>query len=985
MRVTLQMKTDNSIYNINKAYSKLNKLNNDLASGVCVSKASDNPTAAYTALRYELMTNQSTTYISNIKTGDLMLGQSDNSLNSVNTVLTKSKAIVTTAANDISSQSVLDGYAIELRSYLEALVSLANTTSAGQYLFGGTSTNQAPYEVVDDFVLFKGNEQDIKVETANNVFTAVNVSGSEAFGNLTTTLDSAKLTRLLNLSTNNSTRLEDLNSGNGVQGETLTLCWSSATEGMNIDISSADTLADVAVLIEQATLEQGVVYAEETGNLVGYALKVQLNEEGDGLELIQYGYDVTTDPPTEIGVVDLSDTVTYPGASVIRVRDTLAGEELGLISSSSTINVGTTTGSSLVGYDLKAAVSSTTLLSDLANWDDSTYIIYNGDEPDITVLTDLEGTDSYLSQWNLTGIAEGENVSEKGDLYYEVIVDTTAGTSQINIYNDPDKTEASMIATGISAESVVLLEEVNNSGVNGSVLVAAPSATGTYDGELVVTFDNPFTTAVSVKAFEESGTPIAGLTGVSTDSLASSWEIHGLEQGVVPNSTTGTTGNELYVSVDCTAAPSYVVNVYLDEAQTTLVASGTCGSAAGTVSLIGATGYEGIDGQVDISIPASLAGTYNSTLTTTFNTVGDFMETINASSTYVNAAISEDGNSLELTSRLSGAYLRVSQNYENAVVSGDENEQLVQLDLQGVTSGINSDSNGNLYTTITSDTTGTATVYSVNVYSDSDCTELVASGSSTNATGALVLAEVDGSGLSGSVYLQYIADDDTMEVSAKGRSSVNDEYDQISQIDLTGLVDGITADYAGNAYVDVSYDGTDYTVNVYKDSAHKLLVATGSIATATGEVALTEVLSSGVNGTIWLDYTQDDADIVLVTGTTELNGQEREQNIFSLFTDAINAIEAGVPAEISDLLADFSAELDRIVSVRAQIGSTQNLLTLFENRHELNINTYTAIVTAAVSTDVTTTTTQYASAKTTYEAALSVSATAMTTNLFDYI
>lgn len=983
MRITLQMKTDNSIYNINKSYAQVNKYNNELASGYRVTKPSDDPTAAYAALRYDLMVNQTNTYNNNINTGDLFLGQSDNALDSVNEVVGNAKAVVTGAANGTNTQAVLDGYVTQMRSYLQSLVTLANTTNAGQYLFGGTATDSAPYEIVDDYVLFQGNEQDIKLETNNNIFTTVNVSGSQAFGNLETTIDSAGLDRLLNLTPENATRLEDLNAADGVSGTTLTICWTAAFEGLNIDIASADTLYDVATLIEQASIKQAATY-EVTDPRSNYVLDVRLNDARTGLEIVQCHTDGT--------YVDFTDPIDAANATPIVVRSTLAGEELGLISSSSVLNNGTTAGTSLLsGYALNPAVTSTTLLSDLANWDDSAYVIYNGDEPNLTVITDLEGSDSYCAEWNLTGLSKGENISTDGDLYYDVIVSASGTVSTVNVYNDPARTSGSLVATGTSENSLVILEAANNSGIAGSLRLAPPTADGTYGGELTITFDNPSTAAISVKAFETEGTVIAGYTGVTTDSLACGWELHGLQEGIVPLNTTGTGDNNLYVVTDCTGAPgTYTVNVYLDDTHTTLVATGTCGSATGTVSLSGLAGtpYEYINGQVDLSVPPGLTGTYDSTLRSTFKTVGDFTEAVNASDIHAQAVIG-DGNRLEITSRLSGAYLRVSQDYNNAVVCGDDTQKLTQLKLQGVASGVNADANGNLFSKVEYITTGTAPVYTISVYSDNDRKNLVATGTSTSATGAVVINAVSDSGLTGSVYLDYTGTDDLdIEINAKGRSTLNDPLNQISQIDLIGLVEGITADYAGSVYATVDDDTAGLcTVRLYSDSAHTNLVATGTCATAASPttVSIAEVGNSGVSGSVYLNFQQDDSDVVIIPGTTEMSGQEREENLFSLFTDAIKAMQSGDVAKLSELLEDFTANIDRLVNVRAQIGSTQNMLEMFTARNSVNLNTYKTIITAAVGTDVTTVTTQYASAKTTYEAALSVSAAAMNTNLFDYI
>ncbi len=965
MRVTLQMSCNSSIYNISNTASELYSLQNQLASGYSVEKASDNPSAALTALQCESLINKAEIYESNITRADLFLGLSDTALASVNSVLTDTKSIASAAANGTYTEDMIDGYISEAISNLTSLVNAANSTSSGQYLFAGSNSNEEPFTIVNDkFVCYNGNLEEIKAMVDTQYSAAINITPDVAFGNLLTTIASDSLSRVLNISESNSTSLEDLNGGTGVNGTTLNIKYSSAYEtGLNIDISEAENLADVARIIEDASVSRADSF-ETTDDEYNYVLQVSLNDEKDGLVITQYNR-------TAGVVVDL-DTDTF--ATTITVDDTVAAVDLGIE------GTGTTTGSSvLAGTDLNPAISEQTLLSDISNWDGNSFVIYNGDETDGNVISDVTGDPNYTSSWNLTGLSENVNVDEDGDVYYS-LTDLGSGEWRVDIYNDPDMTENSRIATGATDGSKVVLESVNNSGVQGSVLISPPSSSAVpLTGELSITFDSTFSAGIDVTAFNESDGSLVGTSGTYSTGMTGNWSIQGLEDGV----STDVDGN-LYVEIVKNSVTDYDVLLYSDAAHTDLVASGDLLDAAqGTVVLSGSANYPDVSGMVDLSIPSDAAvGTHTLTLNASFSTVEDYLNAINYSSTYTTAAISDDGMSLEISSQLSGAYLSVGQNYEMAYLEGDNNSQLSQMSLLGVVAGYNADDAGGLYTSVFINDDG---LYQVNVYSDDEHENLVASGTSDTAYGVILLSEENNSNLSGSVYLEYSADDYDIEVSAKGRSTSNDSANQISNINLTGLENGITSDFTGKNYIEVveTTPGT-YAVSLYSDEKHTSLVASGTI-TGNGTVTMNEANNSGVSGSLYLNYTEDDSDIVVNQNVSGLSGSKREENTFSAYTDLINALNTMDEEGIGDMVEVFADEIDRVVNARAIIGSRQDLFETINEQHETDILNYTNMRSEAIEVDYTTATVEYTAKQVTYEAALSTTAQVMSVSILNYL
>lgn len=190
----------------------------------------------------------------------------------------------------------------------------------------------------------------------------------------------------------------------------------------------------------------------------------------------------------------------------------------------------------------------------------------------------------------------------------------------------------------------------------------------------------------------------------------------------------------------------------------------------------------------------------------------------------------------------------------------------------------------------------TYTGYFVELYRDAVRTARVAIGHSENsATAALPLEAYAGSGLAGQVDLNYAADGEftlfVPEVTPSPTSTgtptatrtqtptatptgpcllqdngireCGDTQDSVSNWRVYGA--DLTNTDAYRLYVEVIYfGGNAYAVVLYKDQARTQLVASGvSLVGHTPHLYLTELLSSGLSGSVALHYAGDNYDIVL--------------------------------------------------------------------------------------------------------------------------
>ncbi len=986
MRSTIKISSNLALDNILDNYARVIKLQNQMGKGRRVINPSDDPLATNAGMRLDTLLSRIDQYNRNTQVGNSFLSLSDASLGSVNELLNTAKSLTIGAASETTTHEMRRTNAVEMNNLLKELVSVGNRKDGTRFIFGGTETQQSPFEIVASrYVHYRGNEKQIEIQADNANYVPMNITGEQAFGSMETVLKTRDVSPDVNMAVDMSTRLEDLNLGDGVASGSINIQYSShPTMGLEVDLSSADTLEDVKDLIERLTLEgsQALDPAGPLGNDVrDRYVAVEINPDHNGIRL--YEVDGGTEGASAPGATGNSFTVREVGGNTV-------AQDLGVLGSSSTH---LTLGETLIGGDVDPILTENTLLADLEGFDDAVYTIKNGAPDGEVKIQEFNDANNLLDNWSLFGLTKGVNTGEDGELYTRVS-HPAAGQWQVDIYRVPlDQAQSSdLIATGsrTSPGGSILLQQANDSGVSGTVSLNFPigDPVGTeYDIDMLSIYDTPFEAVINVPAFKESG---------DTSNVADGWHVRGLEKGVSVDA-----DDKFYVDVQDLGGGVINVGLFNDAAMGAgdLIASGQLrgGVTEGTVRLVGnaANGFEEIDGTVHIEWPGG--GPYQFDVEATFATVKDFINEVKRSNTYTSARIAENGKSLEIIGHLAGAYLTVEEAGTSFEQLGDENESLSQLHLNGIARRENTDAAGNLYAEVLD--LGAAAApdrYQVNLYSDRTRQALVATGTRATATGLVTLSEANGSGLNGSVQIDYTVDDSDIIVYPGGMRVAGDEDTQISQLNIPGIIPGVNADYEGNLYatiIDDTAGSGNYEVHLYKSASRTASseVAVGSINAVAGLVTnWTEVNSSGLgaagSGTsLYLDYVQDDSDIVIRPGSLRMNGQEREQNIFATFNDVIDGMHANDAEALHNLLGDFKTDLDRVLLARAEVGSRQDRLDLVEERHEDEKINFGKVRADRIDLDFAEAIVQFQAHQNVFEASLRTTAQIIPLSLVDFI
>ena len=155
-----------------------------ISTGRSVNAPSDNPAAAAQLIANNDQTTFTAGYLQSLSAVQGQLSTADSTLSSVTTSLQRAISLGVEGANGTLSDSNRAAIANQLQGIQSELVSLANTSYEGRFVFAGTQTNAAPY-VVDSSepsgVRYVGNDNVNQVSIGTGYNLTVNMPGSQLF------------------------------------------------------------------------------------------------------------------------------------------------------------------------------------------------------------------------------------------------------------------------------------------------------------------------------------------------------------------------------------------------------------------------------------------------------------------------------------------------------------------------------------------------------------------------------------------------------------------------------------------------------------------------------------------------------------------------------------------------------------------------------------------------------------------------------------
>jgi len=170
---------------LNSSQATVQGLTQELSSGVRFSSVGEDPIAAgqNVMLLNQIRLDDSFTQSANLVSGKLQVA--DSALGSVVSQLTKALSLATSANNGTMSGADVQAIAQQIAGIRDEVMTLANTSYQGQYVFAGTQSDSAPFSTDSSstpaVTSYSGDSKITYLSLPNGQKIQLNVPGSQIF------------------------------------------------------------------------------------------------------------------------------------------------------------------------------------------------------------------------------------------------------------------------------------------------------------------------------------------------------------------------------------------------------------------------------------------------------------------------------------------------------------------------------------------------------------------------------------------------------------------------------------------------------------------------------------------------------------------------------------------------------------------------------------------------------------------------------------
>lgn len=176
-RVTQSMLSSNMLRNLNTSYGKMSKMQDNLTSGMKITRASDDPVVAVKGMQYRTQLDKVQQFQRNMNEAEAWLDTTDAALDQVGTALNRVKELVVQAANDTNTADERAKIKLEIDQIRQQIQDVANTQLGGKYIFSGTKTQTPAFK--DGIINNDINTEQVKIEVFDGVQLTVNTADAQ--------------------------------------------------------------------------------------------------------------------------------------------------------------------------------------------------------------------------------------------------------------------------------------------------------------------------------------------------------------------------------------------------------------------------------------------------------------------------------------------------------------------------------------------------------------------------------------------------------------------------------------------------------------------------------------------------------------------------------------------------------------------------------------------------------------------------------------
>jgi flagellin-like hook-associated protein FlgL len=280
-RVSNLLRTQVSTGQITRTQEQLLKVQNELSTGKKLNTPSDDPGDAAIVQQLQKTLEQRDSYVTNLQHAQSTLSEADTAMGDLTSLLQQAQQLASAnVGSDVTADQRLGAAAVVENLYNQALT-LGNRQFEGAYLFGGDTSTEAPYVPTAGGMRYQGTGAHLLNQFDENTSQSFTVAAPDIFGGFS---GQVKGTQDLAPAMTGTTRLADLGGStrNDVKPGSIQISNGSATK--LVDLSAADSLANVVAAINAAGVG-GV-----TASIAPSGDKLQLNAgAGDNISVTEVG------------------------------------------------------------------------------------------------------------------------------------------------------------------------------------------------------------------------------------------------------------------------------------------------------------------------------------------------------------------------------------------------------------------------------------------------------------------------------------------------------------------------------------------------------------------------------------------------------------------------------------------------------------------------------------------------------------------------
>lgn len=380
-RVSNQLRSDMSLWQITGTQAQLLKVQNQLTTGKRLNSPSDDPGDSAIAMSLQKLLEKREAYKDNLQSANSNLSQVDATLGDLSDQLLQAQQIASANVGDDATPDERAAAAVQIKSIYQQMLQLANKSFKGSYIFGGDKADQVPFEEFSGGVRFVGSETELKNDFDEHSQLSFQVNGDEVWGALSTRIEGVNdLTPTVTV----DTKISDLRGtgGLGVQRGVIRLT-DGATSAL-VDLSDMDTLGDVVTAINNAGVGSVTARINDAGNGI-------MLENGTNMTVEDIGAGTTA---SDLGILSTTPGTTITGTGVLPKMTALT--PLGALNNGAGIRLtglNITNGASSASVDLSGVVTVEDLLNSINNSTTGVRAEIKADGTGIRILNPTQGTE----------------------------------------------------------------------------------------------------------------------------------------------------------------------------------------------------------------------------------------------------------------------------------------------------------------------------------------------------------------------------------------------------------------------------------------------------------------------------------------------------------------------------------------------------------------------------------------------------------------